>query len=188
MKHAASVVREAIDGNPGQARRQAVRLESAATDLVRAMDGLVWAVNPANDTLDHLVGHLSGVAQEIFRDAPVTLRISIPTDLPACQLRSDFRNHFSLAVKEALHNILKHAGPCGASLQVLVEGGILVAIIADNGAGFDSSHPKAGNGLLNLRARAREMNGSCGIESAPGEGTRIVLRCPLPKVQVLLPA
>ena len=142
MKHAASVVREAIDGNPGQARRQAVRLESAATDLVRAMDGLVWAVNPANDTLDHLVGHLSGVAQEIFRDAPVTLRISIPTDLPACQLRSDFRNHFSLAVKEALHNILKHAGPCEASLQVLVEGGILVAIIADNGAGFDSSHPE----------------------------------------------
>ena len=47
---------------------------SAARDLVNAMDGLVWAVNPANDTLDHLATHVSAVAQEIFRDSPVRLR------------------------------------------------------------------------------------------------------------------
>jgi signal transduction histidine kinase len=186
LKHAASVVRQAIDGDPGKARHQAVRLESAASDLVWAMDGLVWAVNPSNDTLEHLAGHLSGVAQEIFRDAPVRLRISIPTDLPAVMMRSDFRHHFSLAVKEALHNILKHAGPCEATLQLLVEEGTLVALVSDTGAGFDTSNPEAGNGLVNLLARTAEMHGTCDIRSAPGEGTRVVLRCPLPKVPVLL--
>ncbi|MEO5714247.1 MAG: histidine kinase [Luteolibacter sp.] len=186
MKHAASVVRESIDGDPGKARHQAVRLESAASDLVRAMDGLVWAVNPANDSLEHLAGHLSGVAQEIFRDAPVTLRISIPTDLPAFQIRSDFRNHFSMAVKEALHNILKHGGKCEASLQLMIEGTMLVAIITDTGTGFDPIYPKAGNGLPNLVARAREMNGSCEIQSTPGKGSRVVLRCPLPKTPTTL--
>ncbi|GAA5125191.1 hypothetical protein JIN84_13725 [Luteolibacter yonseiensis] len=186
LKHAASVVRQAIDRDPSKARGQAVRLESAATDLVWAMDGLVWAVNPSNDTLEHLAGHLSGLAQEIFREAPVTLRISIPTDLPAVALRSDFRHHFSLAVKEALHNILKHAGPCEASLQLLVEGGTLAAFINDTGAGFDLDNPDAGNGLLNLLSRAREMGGTCEMDSAPGKGTRVVLRCPLPKVPVLL--
>ena len=186
MKHAASVVRQSIDGDPAQARRQAVRLESAASDLVRAMDGLVWAVNPANDSLEHLAGHLSGVAQEIFRDAPVTLRISIPTDLPSFQIRSDFRNHFSMAVKEALHNILKHAGPCEASLQLLTEDSDLIAIVTDNGKGFDPAHPDAGNGLLNLIARASEMNGTCEVRSALEKGTRVVLRCPLEKVPVLL--
>lgn len=187
MKHAASVVRQAIHRDPEKARHQAVRLESAAADLVRAMDGLVWAVNPANDSLEHLAGHLSGVAQEIFRDAPVTLRISIPTDFPAVALRSDFRHHFSLAVKEAIHNILKHAGPCEASLQLAVEDGTLTAIVADTGVGFDPTHPKAGNGLLNLQTRAAEMNGACAILSSPGQGTRVVLRCPLPVVPVLLP-
>ncbi|MES2438303.1 MAG: LamG-like jellyroll fold domain-containing protein [Verrucomicrobiota bacterium] len=186
LKHAASVVRQVIDGDPGKARHQAARLESAASDLVWAMDGLVWAVNPSNDTLEHLAGHLSGVAQEIFRDAPVKLRISIPMDLPAFQMRSDFRHHFSLAVKEALHNILKHAGPCEASLQLLVEERMLVALISDNGAGFDLTNPEAGNGLLNLHSRAKEMDGACDIHSALGKGTRVVLRCPLPKVPVVL--
>jgi len=184
MKHAASVVRQAIDADPGQARHRAQRLESAASDLVRAMDGLVWAVNPANDTLEHLAGHLSSVAQEIFRDAPVTLRIDIPTDLPAILLRSDFRHHFSLAVKEALHNILKHAGPCAATLQLSAQDRSLLATVSDTGAGFDPAHPKAGNGLFNLNARAAEINGSCEIQSAPGKGTRVILRCPLPKPPV----
>lgn len=184
MKHAAAVVRDAIDRDPTQARHQALRLDSAASDLVRAMDGLVWAVNPANDTVEHLASHLSGVAQEIFRDAPVTLRLAIPTDLPAVLLRSDFRHHFSLAVKEALHNILKHAGPCEASLLLTVDGGCLVSIITDTGHGFDPAHPKAGNGLLNLIARAGEMHGSCEIQSSPATGTRVVLRCPLPTLPV----
>ncbi|MES2924797.1 MAG: histidine kinase [Verrucomicrobiota bacterium] len=186
LKHAASVVLGTIDRDPGKARRQAVRLESAASDLVRAMDGLVWAVNPANDTLEHLAGHLSGVAQEIFRDAPVRLRISIPTDFPATLLSSDFRHHFSLAAKEALHNILKHAGPCEASLHLMIEEATLVAVIADTGAGFDPVNPNAGNGLPNLRTRAAEIQGTCEIESAPGQGTCVVLRCPMPKVPVLL--
>ncbi len=185
LKHAASVVRGTIDQDPERAGHQAARLESAASDLVRAMDGLVWAVNPSNDTLEHLAGHLSGVAQEIFRDAPVRLRFSIPTDFPAYQLSSDFRHHYSLVVKEALHNILKHAGPCEASLQLKLEGNMLVAIVTDTGAGFDPANPDAGNGLSNLVVRATEMRGTCEIESAPGKGTRVALRCPLPKVPLL---
>lgn len=186
MKHAASVVRGSIGGDPDQTRHQAMRLESAASDLVRAMDGLVWAVNPANDSLDHLASHLSGVAQEILRDVPVRLRMSIPTDLPSVRIGSDFRNNFSLVVKEALHNILKHAGACEASLRLETEGSTLVAIITDTGEGFDPADPKAGNGLPNLLSRAKEMNGTCEIESTPGKGTRVVLRCPLPKPVAIL--
>lgn len=186
FKHAASVVRQTIARDPEKASRQAQRLESAASDLVLAMDGLVWAVNPANDTLEHLASHLSRMAQEIFRDAPVTLRISISTDLPPIRLTSDFRHHYSLAVKEALHNILKHAGPCEASLRLEAEERTLVAHITDSGTSFDTANPKAGNGLHNLIARARELNGSCEIQSIPGHGTLVVLRCPLPKLPVLL--
>lgn len=182
---AASFVRRAIGGDPEKARQQVVRLESAARDLVHAMDGLVWAVNPANDTLDHLATHLSAVAQEIFRDSPVRLRIAIPDDLPAVSLRSDFRHHFALGIKEALHNVLKHAGPCDAVFRLAAEDGALVAEIADTGAGFDPASPREGNGLHNLAARFEELGGTCVIESTPGKGTRAVFRCHLPKVKPL---
>ncbi|MCW1922437.1 histidine kinase [Luteolibacter arcticus] len=182
---AASFVRRAIDGDPEKARQQVVRLESAARDLVTAMDGLVWAVNPSNDTLDHLASHLSAVAQEIFRDSPVRLRISIPDDLPRITLRSDFRHHFALGVKEALHNILKHAGPCEATFTLRFDHGALVAEIADHGEGFDPAIPREGNGLPNLAARFTELGGTCVIESSPGKGTRAIFRCQLPKVPAL---
>ncbi len=182
---AASFVRRAIDGDPDKARQQIVRLESAARDLVNAMDGLVWAVNPANDTLDHLATHLSAVAQEIFRDSSVKLRISIPPDLPAIPLLSDFRHHFALGVKEALHNALKHAGPCEACFSLAVEGGKLVAIIEDRGEGFDTTAPREGNGLRNLTTRFEELGGEFHIDSTPGKGTRAVFSCQLPRFPAL---
>jgi signal transduction histidine kinase len=182
---AASFVRRAIDGDPEKARQQVVRMESAARDLVTAMDGLVWAVNPKNDTLDHLATHLSAVAQEIFRDSPVRLRIDIADNLPPVVLRSDFRHHFALGVKEALHNILKHAGPGEAIFTLRFKDGELIAEISDNGRGFDPAIPREGNGLPNLAARFAELGGSCVIESAPGKGTRAIFRCQLPKVPAL---
>jgi len=182
---AASFVRRAIGGDPEKARQQIVRLESAARDLANAMDGLVWAVNPANDTLDHLATHLSAVAQEIFRDSEVRLRIDIPSDLPAISLRSDFRHHFALGVKEALHNILKHAGPCEVSFRLFFSKGALVAEIEDTGAGFDPATPREGNGLDNLAARFEELGGTCEVESIPGKGTRAVFHCQLPKLAAL---
>jgi signal transduction histidine kinase len=182
---AASFVRRSIGGDPDKARQQIVRLESAARDLVNAMDGLVWAVNPANDTLDHLATHLSAVAQEIFRDSHAKLRISIPPDLPALPLRSDFRHHFALGVKEALHNTLKHAGACDVFFKLSVSNGDLLAVIEDNGAGFDLDVPREGNGLHNLAARFEELGGTFRIDSAPGKGTRAVFSCHLPQIPAL---
>ncbi|MBN8458330.1 MAG: hypothetical protein J0M04_10900 [Verrucomicrobia bacterium] len=181
MKHAASVVRHTLQTDPAEAGEQTEKLERAASELVRAMDGLVWAVNPSNDSLDNLAGHLAGVAQETFRDAPVVLRMSIPTDFPELHLSSDFRHHFALAVKESLHNILKHASPCDAWLRLSLDDNVLTAETSDNGPGFDPEQPRAGNGLMNLRTRAREIGGVCEITSSPGHGTRVVLRCPLPQ-------
>ena len=182
---AASFVRRSLDNDPPKARQRVVRLESAARELVHAMEGLVWAVNPANDTLDHLVTHLSAVAQEVFRDSPVKLRISIPEDLPAVLLRSEFRHHFALGVKEALHNVLKHADASEVLLRLDVEDGDLVAEIIDDGKGFDPEASREGNGLHNLAARFEELKGQCIIESTPGSGARAVFRCQLPNLPAL---
>ncbi len=176
----AAFVRKSLDRNPDKTRQHVVRLESTARDLVHAMDGLVWAVNPANDTLDHLAGHLAALAQELFRDSPAHLRISIPPDLPPLPLGSDFRHHFALAVKEALHNALKHAGPCEVVLRLHLDGRELVASVEDNGRGFDPSIPHEGNGLDNLASRFNELGGRFIINSRPGEGTRAHFRCVLP--------
>src|SRR5690606_10353385 len=110
----AALARRDMEADPAKARRHLEKMSGAARELVSAMDDLVWAVDPAHDTLDHLASHLTRLAEEIFRDSPVRCRLDIPAELPARALSSDFRHHVSLAVKESLHNILQHAGPCEA--------------------------------------------------------------------------
>lgn len=175
-----SLAQRDLEQSPEEARRHLGNLSAAARELVTAMDGMVWAVDPANDTLDHLGEQLARLAQEIFRDSPVRCLVQIPHVLPERTLRSDFRNHLALAVKEAFHNILRHAGPCEATLALELPDGQLKIVIRDTGRGFEPLSPAAGNGLKNLVHRLYELNGTCTIDSQPGQGTCVTLCCPLP--------
>jgi signal transduction histidine kinase len=176
----ASLAQRDFAKSPEAARRHLGNLNSAARSLVTAMDDMVWAIDPQNDTLDHLAEHIVRLAEEVFRDSGVHFVADIPPILPERKLHSDFRHHLALAVKESLHNILRHAGPCDASLRFGVAGDSIEIVIEDHGHGFDPAAPEAGNGLANLRSRLSELGGSCLIESSLGKGTRVVMRCPLP--------
>jgi signal transduction histidine kinase len=166
--------------NPDRARGHLHRLNASARGLVTAMDDLVWAVDPANDTLNHLGIHIARTVEEMFRDSPVRCRFDIPAVLPKIPLGSDFRHHVALAVKECLHNILRHAGPCEARLVLTYADDTLVIRISDTGRGFDTTQPDSGNGLSNMVKRLEEVHGTCLITSSPGNGTSFVMTCPLP--------
>ena len=176
----AALARRDLDTDPAKTRRHLESMAGSARELVAAMDDLVWAVDPAHDTLDHLASHLTRLAEEMFRDSPVRCRLDIPALLPARPLGADFRHHLALAVKESLHNVLRHAGPCEVFLSLKFDGETLTLVIRDTGRGFDPDAPPEGHGLSNTPARIREIGGSYAIDSAPGRGTSIVIRCRIP--------
>jgi signal transduction histidine kinase len=176
----AALARRDLDTDPAKTRRHLEAMAGSARELVAAMDDLVWAVDPAHDTLDHLASHLTRLAEEMFRDSPVRCRLDIPALLPARPLGADFRHHLALAVKESLHNVLRHAGPCEVFLSLKFDGETLTLVIRDTGRGFDPDAPPEGHGLSNTPARIREIGGSYAIDSAPGRGTSIVIRCRIP--------
>jgi signal transduction histidine kinase len=81
---------------------------------------------------------------------------------------------------EALQNAAKHA--CGASrvtITIAERDGHLELEIADDGTGFDPAGAERGAGLTNLEDRARATGGDAVVESAPGRGTRLLIRMPL---------
>jgi signal transduction histidine kinase len=162
---------------PDNARRHIDKMKESTRELIVAMDDLVWAVDPAFDTLDHLASHLTRLADEMFRDSPIRCRLDIPPLLPAIPLRSELRHHIALAVKESLHNVLCHAGPSEVFFSFVFDGEEILITIRDTGVGFDLESDDRGHGLDNLASRFREIGGSCKITSSPGEGTCIVLSC-----------
>ncbi|MEJ5237748.1 MAG: two-component regulator propeller domain-containing protein [Limisphaera sp.] len=164
------------------------RIYTTARELTRALDEIVWAVNPQHDTLDSLATYLGRFAQEFLAAARVRCRLDVPVHLPAWPLTAEVRHNLFLAFKEALHNAVKHSGAAEVRIALETEAHGFVLQVEDNGRGFhlpppgptgpDSSSPR-GNGLHNMRQRLADIGGSCHIESTPGRGTRILFRVPV---------
>lgn len=83
-------------------------------------------------------------------------------------------------LQEGLANVRRHSGAASARLHVRTTDGEAVLRLEDDGRGFDpATAPTTGFGLPGLRERARTVGGSVEIDSAPGTGTRVVVRLPL---------
>jgi PAS domain S-box-containing protein len=85
-------------------------------------------------------------------------------------------------VQEGLTNVLKHAQARHVSLILQRSAGQVLAILEDDGQGFDvdgKTNPVGRLGLLGMRERVDLVGGTLTIESTPGKGTTIFVRIPL---------
>ncbi len=183
-------IRSELENLPEPAA-QADQIYRTARELTRAMDEIVWAVNPRHDTLDSLVTYLGRFAQSFLGAAGIRCRLELPLQVPPLSLSAEVRHNVFLAFKEALHNALRHAHATEVRIGLEQQPGGFVLLVADNGQGFDrdartrGDSTKAetarfarGNGLGNMQRRLEEIGGRCDWETAPGEGTRVRLSVP----------
>jgi signal transduction histidine kinase len=166
---------------PDSARKWLDKIFNTATILARQLDETVWAINPAQDSLESIVAFLGNFAQEHFRLAGIRCRFDVPDPLPNVVLTSTVRHNLFMAAKEALHNVAKHSGASEVWLRMRTQGEDLVFSIEDNGKGLPfrvGDLPTArmgGNGLDNIKRRVEDIGGRLEIESQPGQGTSIRL-------------
>jgi len=163
---------------PQQAAAVLDRIGSTAREVTRALDEIVWAVDPRHDTLDSLVCYMGKFAQDFLAAADVRCRLDLPVDLPAWPLTAETRHNLFLAFKEALNNALKHAGATEVRVSLAFRPQAFVLTVKDNGRGFDLlqhvSQPAQGtqgNGLNNLKRRLAQIGGRCDIVTNINEGT-----------------
>jgi signal transduction histidine kinase len=154
-----------------------------AADLVRSVDAIVWAVNPAHDTLDRFAAYLVQSTEQFLDAAGVSMRFAVPEQLPHEPLPGTVRHALFLAVREAQNNALKHARCKTMTLGLSLVAGTLEIVVTDDGQGFD---PHASGdavdhlGLDNMRRRMEDIGGHCTIHSPAGRGTVVTFTLPLP--------
>lgn len=88
-------------------------------------------------------------------------------------------------IQEALTNIRKHAKASKAKVKIAVADRRVIAVVEDDGCGFDPAvapATKKSFGLQIMAERAGEAGGRLQIESAPGEGTKVTVEFSLDKV------
>jgi signal transduction histidine kinase len=98
-----------------------------------------------------------------------------PADVPESVV-----NALHDAAREALRNTLKHAKTPRAVVCLEEREGVVTVSVRDHGRGFNPGARRAGFGIDNsIHARLAEIGGTARIDSAPGQGTRVVLTAPL---------
>jgi signal transduction histidine kinase len=145
-------------------------------EVVQAMDEIVWAVNPRNDTLDNMANYLVHYTEEFVRPTGIRCGLDVPFTLPARALMADIRHNVFMVVKEALNNAVKHGSPGSIRLGLALEGDLLTLVVQDDGCGFTPAPAAEGaDGLANMRQRMAAVGGQIQLDSAPGKGTTVTL-------------
>jgi signal transduction histidine kinase len=75
--------------------------------------------------------------------------------------------------QEALGNVAKHANAKHVQVRLKRCDGNVSLTVADDGMGFVPNAHSGGLGLINMRERARQLNGTFEFDSKPGTGTTI---------------
>jgi len=109
------------------------RLRPGPLELLGAEAGLP----PRNDTLAHLIDYAGQFALDYLRVAGIRCRLDLPDQPPAREISTDVRHNLFLVVKEALHNIVKHAH--ASEVWLRISRGAAQAASAED-PGFDADH------------------------------------------------
>ncbi len=165
---------------PDEVEGHARQISQTARATAHALDEIVWAANPANDTLEGLATYACKYAQEYFALAGLTHRLEVPDQLPATPVPPDVRHNVFLAFKESVNNVVKHAQATAVKVRLTFEAGRFTFEIEDNGRGLPvGAENKGRNGLRNMRKRMEDVGGEFSVSPAPPHGTRVRLTAPI---------
>jgi len=169
---------------PDRARAYVDDTFRAAQKLTRAVDEVVWTLDPSNDTLARFGPYVADFVQEYLETADLDCRLTLPDRWPDQQIAPSLRHHLFLSIKEALRNIVAHAKASAVCMEIRLEDNLLALTISDDGCGFDPlggerSRPGGGHGLANMRKRMADVGGTLDIDSAAGKGTTLRLQAKL---------
>jgi signal transduction histidine kinase len=141
----------------------------------------IWALSSESFGNEDPGVALECLARRLFEGTPVTLHLH--TKKPHRPMAAEVRFEILRIGKEALNNVLRHAGATLVRIELTYSHGWVRLSVLDNGRGFEVdpvSSDLKGYGLFDSRIRAERIGGRLMIHTAPGKGTRVVAIIPPP--------
>jgi two-component system nitrate/nitrite sensor histidine kinase NarX len=173
----AEVIPELWKTQPAEAERQLQTVRRLTRGAQAEMRSLLMELRPSalvEAELETLLGQLS-------RAVAGRANVEVDLDLaPMPWVTPDVKVALYRIAQEALNNVVKHANASRATISLhSVETGVQRVVnlaICDNGCGFDvATAPRDHFGLGTMRERAEGIGATLSIETAPGQGTCIVV-------------
>jgi len=164
--------------DPGEARQDFAEINHLSREITESLRDIVWLIRPETRTLGDLAQRLRETAASML--AAVPYEFSVDPAVQGRKLPLEFKRQVLLVFKEALHNLMRHAGARHAVVKVGGDASQFTLDLSDDGRGFDPALPVSGAGLTGMKQRAATLGGRLEITAAPHQGTRLKLAVPWP--------
>ncbi len=155
------------------------KIKENSTLIMESMSDIVWAINPHNDTVEKVIYRMKEFAAEILEPLAIKFHFETKGDINTVKLDPAKRKDFFLIFKEAINNAAKYSHCTIIHILIQYDGKNLQMNITDDGNGFDEAIVRKGNGINNIRERAREMPALLHYRTIIGNGTSVLLDVPL---------
>ncbi len=166
-----SIYSQIAQQDPEKKQEALEMIGDSSRKVIDAMSDIVWAVNPDNDSFEDIILRMRSLAFNLLRAKNIEFTFRASESLNDIKLSMEKRRNLYLIFKESLNNLVKYSEATLVSIHLFSEDSLVKLIIRDNGKGFDPLLPANGNGLNNMKIRAKEMKAQIKIDSAIGEGT-----------------
>lgn len=151
-------------------------IKASTEAIVNNIGNIIWALNPVNNTLENLLSYIREYAYDFFDLHKIKITFAFPEYIETYKLAHEIRAHIFMVIKEALHNIVKHAEASCVMMSIQINDSRFCCIICDDGNGIAASKKNNfGNGLRNMKQRMAEIGGQIDIQSQPEKGTYVTM-------------
>jgi len=185
MAHSMSVIAvqagvgmHVIDTEPSEAKIALENISTASRSTLGELRRLLGVLREEDEGSVHApapgIGELGKLVREMeTAGLPVVLRVDQHLEVPGGVDLTAYR-----IVQESLTNVLKHAGPARASVEVTGGEGILRIEVRDDGRGVNGRSTGVGHGLVGMRERVAVYGGVLSVGPLLGGGFRVMAELP----------
>jgi ligand-binding sensor domain-containing protein/two-component sensor histidine kinase len=170
-----SVYSEVAKNDPDKRERSLDMIGESSRKVIEAMSDIVWTINPGNDNFENILLRMRSFAYNVLRAKNIEFSFKADETLSKLSLPLEKRRNVYLIFKETLNNLVKYSNAKRVQILLTHNANTITLLIRDDGLGFDTSKKYNGNGLTNIRKRAKEINAQLDIESGANEGTMVQL-------------
>src|SRR5258706_5629137 len=155
------------------------RIADQSAKMMESMSDMVWSINPDNDSLQKMLAKMKEFSAEILEPKNIAYQFLGEETLNGTALDVAKRKNLFLIFKETINNAAKYSESTFINISIAQVANELLLTIHDNGKGFDSTKAQNGNGLRNMKERAREISATLDLQTIDGQGTTLKLKMAL---------
>ena len=155
------------------------KMQSNIQRIRTGMKDFIWVLDPSKDSFHSAIIKIREVGNDLFEYTGIKFQCNVDKSVNKdLTLNGVQRRQLILLLKEAFHNVIKHAEAKKCTVGINQTDITLNFDIVDDGIGYDQNSIAAGYGLRSMKERTRKMDGEIVTKSSKNNGTSISVKIP----------